>query len=174
MTTESFTERAQALIDSCYEYETTHKDAGDNYSHLASEGNFDYHNGESRLQEYCQEMGIDLTGIDIDRLAEDVIFWGYMAQGGDYDSQKRFLVASYSVGEFEVELSAADLGLDRITESHINTLNKSCDAYFRPGVRSLGTSCDYAYAYVNASESYWDHVCNADVIRDLVNQHKDN
>ena len=173
MTTGTFIERAQALIDSRFEYETNHQDAGDNYSHLASEGDFDYHNGESRLQEYCQDMGIDLSGVEIDRLAEDVIFWGYMAQGRDYDPQKRFLVASYNVGEIEIELSADDLGLDRITESHIDTLNKSCDAYVRPGVRSLGTSCDYAYAYVNASDSYWDHVCDADTIRDLVEQHKD-
>ena len=173
MTTETFLELAQAIIDSAFEYETTHQDAGDNYSHLASEGDFDYHNGDSRLQEYCAEMGIDIAGIDISRLAEDVIFWGYMTQGQPYDVKKRFLVASYHVGEIEVELSAGDLGLDRITESHIETLNKSCDAYFRPGVRSLGTSCDYAYAYVNASDNYWDHVCDAETIRDLVNQMKE-
>jgi len=166
MTTESFTERAQALIDSCYEYETTHQDAGDNYAHLSSEGNFDYYNGESRLQDYCDEMGIDLTGIDIDRLAGDVIFWGYMVQGIAYDARKRFLVASYNVGEIESQVDSSDIGA-RFTPYLIDQLNKRTDAYWRYSTR------DTAYFYINASESYWDHVCNADVIRDLVNQQKE-
>ena len=167
MTTESFTKRAQALVDSCYEYETTHKDAGDNYSHLASEGNFDYHNGESRLQEYCQEMGIDLTGIEIDQLAEDVIFWGYMTQGGDFDPHKRFLVSSYNVGEVESQVDSSNIGA-RFTPYLIDQLNKRTDAYW------TYSGPETAYFYTNASESYWDHVCNADVIRDLVEQQKDN
>jgi len=167
MTTESFIERAQALIDSCYEYETTHQDAGDNYSHLASEGAFDYDNGESRLQEYCDEMGIDLTGIDLDRLAEGVIFWGYMTQGFDYDAQKRFLVSSYNVGEVESEVDSSDIGA-RFTPYLIDQLNKRTDAYWTYSTRET------AYFYINASESYWDHVCDADVIRDLIDQHKEN
>ena len=167
MTTESFIERAQALIDSCYEYETSHQDAGDSYSHLASEGDFDYHNGESRLQEYCDEMGIDLTGVDIDRLAEEVIFWGYMTQGQAYDAQKRFLVASYAVGEIESQVDSGDIGA-RFTPYLIDQLNKRTDAYW---TYSTG---DTAYFYINTSECYWDHVCNTDVIRDLVNQHKEN
>jgi len=167
MTTESFIERAQALIDSCYEYETTHQDAGDNYSHLASEGDFDYHNGESRLQEYCDEMGIDLTGVDIDRLAEDVIFWGHMVQGGDFDPHKRFLVLSYNVGEIEEQVDASAIGA-RFTPYLIDQLNKRTDACWHY------SSPDMACFYINASESYWDHVCNADVIRDLVEQQKDN
>jgi len=167
MTTESFIELTKALIDSCYEYETMHQDAGDNYSHLSSEGDFDYHNGENRLQEYCDEMGIDLTGVDIGRLAEDVIFWGYMTQGQAYDAQKRFLVSSHNVGEVESQVDSSDIGA-RFTPYLIDQLNKRTDAYWRY------SSPDMAYLYINASESYWDHVCDADVIRDLVNQHKDN
>lgn len=161
MTTESFIGRAQAIIESAYDYETSHQDAGDNYSHLASEGDFDYHNGESRLQEYCAEMGIDLTGIDIDKLAEDVIFWGYMTQGNAYDALKRFLVASYQVGEIESQVDASDLGA-RFTPYLIAQLNKRTDAFWRYG------GPDVAYAY-QVTDSDWDHVCNADVIKDLVN-----
>lgn len=166
MTTENFIERAQALIDSRFEYETTHQDAGDNYSHLASEGDFDYHNGESRLQEYCKDMGIDLSGVEIDLLARDVVFWGYMVQGRDYDSQKRFLVSSHSVGEIEEQFDATTIGA-RFTPYLINQLNKRTDGYWRY------SSPDIAYCYVSASDSYWDHVCDADVIRDLVEQHKE-
>jgi len=167
MTTETFLERVQAMIESRYDYETTHQDAGDNYAHLATEGDFDYHNGESRLQEYCNEMGVDLTGVDLDRLAEDVIFWGYMTQGQAYDAQKRFLISSYNVGEIEFQVDASDIGAS-FTPYLIDQLNKRTEAFWR-----YDTS-ETAYFYLNASDSYWDHVCNADVIRDLVEQQKDN
>lgn len=165
MTTESFIENAQDLIDQACEYETSHQDAGDNYGHLASEGAFDYDNGESRLQEYCTEMGIDLTGIDIDRLAKDVIFLGYMTQGNAYDVKQRFLVASYQVGEIETQVDASDLGA-RFTPYLIDQLNKCTDAYWRY------SGPDVAYFY-QVTDSYWDHVCDLETIRDLVKTMKE-
>jgi len=165
MTTETFIERAQAMIDSACEYETTHQDAGDNYAHLAMEGNFDYYNGESRLQEYCDQMGIDLSGIDIDRLAQDVIFWGYMTQGADFDPEKRFLVAAYHVGEIEQQVDASDIGA-RFTPYLIEQLNRRTDGFWRY------SGPDVAYFYINC-DTYWDHVCDAETIRDLVNQYKE-
>lgn len=164
MTTESFIERAQSLIGHAYEYETSHQDAGDNYGHLASEGDFDYHNGESLLQEYCTEMGIDLTGIDIDRLAEDVIFWGYMTQGLAYDAKQRFLVATYQVGEIETQVDASEIGA-RFTPYLIDQLNKRTDAHWSY------SGPDVAYAY-QVTDSYWDHVCDLETIHDLVNAMK--
>ena len=162
MTTDIFIERAQAMIDSAFEYETTHIDAGDNYSHLASEGDFDYHNGDSRLQEYCEEMGIDISGVEIDRLAEDVIFWGYMTQGQAYDAQERFLVSSYNVGEIESQVESHAIGA-RFTPYLINQLNKRTDGYWRYD------RPDIAYFYINCDGIYWDHVCDLETIRDLVN-----
>ena len=166
MTTESFIEKAQYIIDAAYEYETSHVDAGDNYSHLASEGDFDYHNGENRLQEYCEDMGIDLEGVDIDKLAEDVIFWGYMVQGGDFDPKKRFLVASYEVGEIEQQVDSETIGA-RFTPYLTEKLNKETYGFW------VYSSPDTAYCYINTSQCYWDHGCDPDVIRDLVNQHKE-
>lgn len=166
MTTDTFVERAQALIDSAYEYETTHIDAGDAYSHLAGEGDFAYHNGEQRLQEYCKEMGIDLSGVDIGRLAEDVIFWGCMTQGADFDPKKRFLVSSYNVGEIEEQVEAETIGA-RFTPYIINQLNKRTDGYWRY------SGSDVAYFYINCDGRYWDHVCDLETIRDLVNQMKE-
>jgi len=166
MTTDTFLELAQAIIDSAFEYETTHQDAGDNYSHLASEGDFDYHNGDSRLQEYCAEMGIDISGVDIDRLAEDVIFWGYMTQGQPYDPNKRFLVASYNVGEIEQQIESSSLGA-RFTPYLIEQLNRRTDGYWRY------SGPDVAYFYLSCDGMFWDHVCDAETIRDLVNQYKD-
>ena len=166
MTTETFLELAQAMIDSAYEYETEHPDAGDAYAHLASDGDFDYHNGDSRLQEYCAEMGIDLSGVEIDRLAEDVIFWGYMTHGADYAAKKRFLVAAYHIGEIEEQVESSSLGA-RFTPYLIEQLNKYTDGLWRY------SGSDVAYFYLNCEGSYWDHVCDLETIRDLVNQYKE-
>lgn len=165
-TTETIFERAQYIVESRLEYEETHVDAGDAYSHLASEGCFDYHNGESRLAEYCQEMGIDLTGVDVDRLAEDVIFWSRMQSQCDFDTSKPFLVASYEIGEIEIQVDSSEIGL-KPTQWVIDKLNRNTDGHW--------TKCgsDYFFVYI-VSDRYWDQVCDLDVIRDLVEQHKDN
>lgn len=166
MTAETFIKRAQAYVDAAYDYATAHVDAGDGYAHLASEGDFDYHNGDNRLQQYCEDMGIDLTGVDIDRLAEDVIFWGYMVQGGDYDASKRFLVASYNVGEIEEQVEAETLGA-RFTPYLIEKLNRETDGFWRY------SSPEIAYCYLNCDGVYWDHVADFETIRDLVKAMKE-
>jgi len=166
MTTGTFMARVNEYIAQCEEYEITHQDAGNAYGHLASEGDFDYHNGENRLQEYCDEMGIDITGVDLDRLAEEVIFRGHMIPGSDWDSQKRFLVASYNVGEIECQIDSSDIGA-RFTHWMIDKLNRETDAYW------AYVNTTTARFYINLTDNYWDHVCNEDVIRDLVNQQKE-
>jgi hypothetical protein len=165
MTTEAFFERANELIDSVVDYETSHVDAGNNYAHMASEGDFDYHNGENLLVDYCKEMGIDLEGVDLDRLAEDVIFWSYMVQGQAFDPRKRFLVASYPVGEIETQVESSVLGV-KFTPYLINKLNRETWGYWRYDDPKT------AYVY-STTDSYWDQVCNSDVIQDLVNQQKE-
>ena len=166
MTTKSFIEGARELIESQIDYHSNHIDAGDAYSHLASEGDFDYHNGDNRLAEYCADMGIDLTGIKIDRLAEDVIFWSYMTPGESFDYKKRFLVASYEVGEIEIQVDSTELGA-RFTPYIIDNLNRETDAYWRADY-----SQDTAYAYIQ-TDSYWDQVAEEQTIRDLVEAQKE-
>ena len=164
--TDTIIEKAQAIVESRLEYEETHIDAGDAYSHLASEGAFDYYNGESRLVEYCQEMGIDLTGVDVDRLAEDVIFWSYMQTQRDYDPSKPFFVASYQIGEIEIQVDSSEIGL-KPTQWVLDKLNRNTDGYWTKG------GSDYFLVYT-VSDRYWEQVSDLDVIRDLVKQHKDN
>ena len=163
--TDTIIEKAQAIVESRLEYEEFHADAGDAYAHLASEGDFDYHNGESRLVEYCLEMGIDLTGVEIDRLAEDVIFWSRMTPGCDYDPQAPFLVASYAIGEIEIQVDSSEIGL-KPTQWVLDKLNRNTGGYWRKG------GADYFYVYVT-SDRYWDQVCDLETIHDLVKQHKD-
>lgn len=163
--TDTIIEKAQAIVESQLEYEESHADAGDAYAHLASEGDFDYHNGESRLIEYCQEMGIDLTGVEIDRLAEDVIFWSRMKPGCDYDPQAPFLVASYAIGEIEMQVDSSEIGL-KPTQWVLDKLNRNTDGYWTKG------GPDYFFVYI-VSDRYWDQVCDLEMICDLVKQHKE-
>lgn len=163
--TEAIFERAQEIVESRLEYEETHIDAGDAYSHLASEGAFDYLNGESRLVEYCEEHGIDLTGVEIDRLAEDVIFWSYIQTERDFDPAKPFLVASYAIGEIETQVDSSEIGL-KPTQWVIDKLNRNTDGYWTKG------GLDYFLVYI-ISDRYWDQVCDLDVVLDLVKQHKE-
>jgi len=155
-----FFDKVNAMIESRYEYETEHPDAGDAYSHLASEGDFDYHNGESRLAEYCAESGIDTAGVDLDTLAQDVIFWGYMTPGAAYDAKRRFLVASYQVGEIECQVDSVEIGA-RFTPYLIDKLNRNTDAHWQM------ESGEIARFYI-VCDSYWDHVCDLETIKDLV------
>ena len=161
-----FEEKAREIIDSRYEYETTHKDSGDSYSHLAGEGSFDYDNGTERLRDYCAEHGIDVSGVDIDRVAEDVIFWGEMVPGQDYDPKQRFLVCSHAVGEIEIEIDASEIGA-RATEYLAGYLSRNTDAFWTVAGRQT------FLAYVNATESYWDHVCDLDQIKNIVADHRE-
>lgn len=163
--TETIFERAQEIVESRLEYEEKHIDAGDAYSHFASEGDFDYHNGESRLVEYCEENGIDLTNVDVDRLAEDVIFWSYMQTERDFDPDKPFLVASYEIGEIETQVDSSEIGL-KPTQWAIDKLNRNTDGYWIKG------GSDYFLIYI-MSDMCWDQVCDLDVIRDLVNRHNE-
>jgi len=165
MTTESFFERVNDMIEQWMEYEESHQDAGDNYAHLASEGTFDYYNGTDQLIEYCKAEGWNLDGVDVDQLANDVIFWGYMTPGQAFDVSERFLVAFYQVGEIELQVESEQIGA-RFTPWLIDKLNRETDAYWRY------ESSDVAFAYV-VSESYWDHVCDKETIRDLINQQKE-
>lgn len=161
-----FVQKAQDLVDARYDYETNHPDAGDAYSHLAAEGDFDYHNGTERLAEYCAENGIDITGLDLDRIAEDVIFWGEMVPGTAYDARKRFLVASYAVGEIEEQVDASDLGA-RFTPAIIDLLNRQTDAYW-----VAQDNGETALFYIVANDRYWDHVCELEQVRNVVEQHR--
>lgn len=164
--TDTIIEKAQDIVESRLEYEETHTDAGDAYSHLASEGDFNYHNGESRLVEYCHEMGIDLTGVDVDKLAEDVIFWSYMQTDCDFDPSEPFLVASYHIGEIEIQVDSSEIGL-KPTQWVIDKLNRNTDGYWKKG------GSNYFFVYI-VSDRHWDQVCDLDVIRDLAKQYKGN
>lgn len=163
MNTESFKARAQAMIDAEYEYQTSHRDAGDAYAHLPGEGAFDYDNGTERLAEYMREHGIDSRGVDMNQLAEDCLFWAEMVPGADYDPQERFLACSFNIGETEHEIDAESIGA-RFTPWLIEWLNRNTDAFWRYESR------DTAYFYLNCDGIFWDCVVSKEQIANCVSE----
>ena len=160
-------EQINSLIAERVEYEESHQDAGDNYSHMLRET---WHPADRRLADQLAELGIDHSTVDFDQLAEDVIFWAEMVPSHIYDASPKpgtILLDSYFIGEIEIEISAEELGCDRISADMIKQLNSNCDAFFRAGVRSLGDSCDYCYAYVSSDRS-WDAQISAETVRGLI------
>lgn len=168
--TENQIEQINSLIADRMTYEEEHQDSGNNRAHMLGESWYSEH--DSRLAEQLAELGIDHSAVDFDQLAEDVIFWAEMVPSHIYDSAPKsgtILLDSYMVGEIEIEVSAEELGVDRISAEMIEQLNKNCDAFFRAGVRSLGDSCDYCYAYVSSDRS-WDAQISAEMVRHLISE----
>lgn len=118
------------------EYEESHMDAGDGYSHMPAES---WTNTEDRLlSKWIESENIDAMGLDIDQLANIALDCFYMRSGhmfGPYDKQESDLIlAAYPLQEIEVDLSC--LGLDGITLDYICD---SCDAYIKRDLAYLTT-----------------------------------
>ena len=163
-------EQINSLIADRVLYEDEHQDSGNNYAHMLGESWHSEH--DNRLREQLGELKIDHSAVDFDQLAEDVIFWSEMVSSHLYDNSPKsgqILLDSYPVGEIEMQISAEDIGCDRISADLIEQLNRSCDAYFRAGFRSLGDSCDHCYAYVGSDRS-WDAQISAEMVQHLVSE----
>lgn len=156
------TEKLNALGESVYEYETSHKDAGDNYAHLPCESWTSY--DDSRLAEYMQEKRIDSSGLEIDEISDRVLDQFEMESCNMYSmGNGSFLVASFPVGEIETEISVEDLGIAAFTKELCESLSRSSDVYLRYD------SPERAFGYIN-TDSVWDCVVSEKVLRDIVSE----
>lgn len=156
------TEKLNALGESVYEYETSHKDAGDNYAHLPCESWTSY--DDSRLAEYMQECGIDFSGLEIDEISTRVLDQFDMQASHVFDmGDGSFLVASFPVGEIETEVNAEDIGVPEFTKELCESLSRSSDVYLRYD------SPERAFGYIN-TDSVWDCVLSEKVLRDIVSE----
>jgi hypothetical protein len=161
-------EQINSLIADRVEYEEEHRDAGDNYAHLLGESWYSDH--DNRLREQLDQLGIDHSSVDFDQLAEDIIYWAEMVSSHMYDNSPKagqILLDTFPVGEIEIEFAAEELGFNRINSVDADQLSRSCDAFFRCGVRSLGDSSDYVYCYVSSDRS-WDAQISTETVRDLI------
>jgi hypothetical protein len=124
------------------EYETTHRDAGDNYAHLVAE---DWDALETRdliegLYRNWETLGIHPRWKDIepDVLADIALESFTMESGSAYHKQSGIVLDAFLVGEIEIDIS--NLGIDGIT---IDYIREACEAYM--------SGNDYAFVSTDAA-----------------------
>ena len=137
------TEFCQAQL----EYEESHEDAGENYSHIPAES---WTSTEDKiLTDWIESENIDAMGLDTDQLAGVALDCFYMRSGhrfGPYHKQESDLIlAAYSIQEIEIDLSC--LGLDGITLDYIRD---SCDVYIKGELAYMTTDAVW-YAVLSKS-----------------------
>lgn len=142
-------ETIQESIDARVEYEETHKDAGDSYGHMPSEG--DSTDQMRRLSEYVEsEFGVTLTNEQLDELHDSCLEQFAMVSRHGFAStpeNEAFCLASYSVGEIEIDLqeSTGHIAFDYGASD--------CDAYVT----------DSGLAYVSSDVSWRAEVARDDL-----------
>ena len=154
------TEKLNQIVSDAVEYETEHKDAGDNYAHLVSES---WHSEqENRLAEYMTEKGIDYSGLEIDVIADSVLEHFVMESGHIWSmGNGSCLLDSFPVGEIEIQVSAEELGIDCITKELCESLSRSSDSFCRY------QDSETLLAY-QMTDSVWDAVISEKKLRDIV------
>ncbi len=139
-----YSEQAIAAInehcESQLEYETTHKDSGDNYSHMPAESWCK--ESEKRLIEQCTEL--DLFGLDPDELSDIALENFRMVSGHIFGLDPDWIVLdSYHVQEIEIELS--ELGIDAVC---MDVIRESCEPYISGTDRAYMTTDCVWYAAI--------------------------
>jgi len=139
------------------EYETTHIDAGNNYSFLVAESWVDT-NTDSLVQALQDCDGIDSRWKDIepDILAAYALESFDMESGHIFSSHNGIVLESFPVGEIEIDLES--LGIDGLTMDYIR---ESCDAYIRDGS---------TLAYIS-TDAVWLAVLNIETFNAYISQH---
>jgi hypothetical protein len=154
-------DRLTEICESAVEYETRHKDAGDNYAFLVAESWCS--DQENALIDFMREKGIDWTGLEIDAIADCVLdqfemqsghIWG--AGNGDC------LLNAFPIGEIEIQIDARDIGLtEPVSEAFCDRLSRATDFVCRK------QNHDTILAY-QGTDSVWDACISEKALREIV------
>jgi hypothetical protein len=152
-------ETVNAIIESRVEYETTHKDSGDDYAYLVPESWCS--DDESRLIAYMQEKRIDWSGLEIDAIVDQCLERCRMESGHVWSAGNGgFLITSFPVGEIETQIDCDTIG-QAFTPELCKALSRASDAY----VKYHGDAMALAYI---ATDSVWDAVVPESRLRKIV------
>jgi hypothetical protein len=139
------------------EYETTHIDAGDAYSHMVAESwsqsNTDY---LVKALKDCDDIDSRWKGIAPDTLADYALESFDMESGHIFSSHSGIVLESFPVCEIEIDLDS--LGIDGLTLDYIR---ESCDCYIRDGS---------TLAYIS-TDAVWMAVLNVETFNSYITQH---
>lgn len=106
---EQLVEIVTAAADANVEYETTHKDALDAYTHMPWEGDWDYHNNDERVAERARGLGLAVPVTDEDRFGMaclERISWRFDSQ---YHGDGPDDLGAFPISEIETHIDFADL-----------------------------------------------------------------
>lgn len=156
------------VIEASYLYNTGHTDAADAYSPCVGD-NYVYNNRQAELIAFCEENNVDLTGIDIEKLENELLGdfqWlsSHIYSGGNY--YDKFVLACFRVGEIETQIDFDSItGLDR---SILTKLKDNNDLDYHCG----GIDNDSALFY-QATDTVWEAYVSVETIRGYIAIQKD-
>ena len=153
-------EKLNEIAESQVDYETTHKDASDNYAYLVAE--CWSQDDESRLADYMTEKAIDWQGLEIDLIADRVLDCFEMESGHMWSAGNGgFLITSFAVGEIELQIELEELEIESFTPEICERLSRASDVYLRYDSPVM------AYGY-QGTDSVWDAVVSEKALRAIV------
>jgi len=132
---EALASKINEIADARVEYETTHEDALDGYTHLAHEGDWTYHDNDSRVAQRARDLGLSVPEEMEDVLGDaclERITWRFDSQY--YGSEPEDLGA-FPICEIEMQIDHDDLPAwfnDKSPEEKraiIEDVNRVCDHY---------------------------------------------
>jgi hypothetical protein len=133
------------------EYEESHRDAGDAYSHMPRESWCK--ESEARLQEELARHEIDTQGLDIDALSDMALDLFEMRSGHIFGPYRDgIIIDAYPVQEIEIGLDSC--GVDGIALDYVR---ESCEPYI--------TGTDRAYL---TTDAVWYAVVDPAAMRDAI------
>lgn len=167
---EKFAETLETAIDSHEEYETTHTDAGDNYSHMPKEGGWCYYNGADRLKDYVSRvLEVELTDADLETLS-DYVLDGFECVPGhifSYETDSAFRVDSYPVGEIEGQYGLTDLA--RLLETDEETAREFADKAMGDNRFCLRRESDGGFLSYTNTDAVWIMEVKQDDLGEMLN-----
>jgi hypothetical protein len=157
-----------AIIETSYLYNTGHTDAADGYSHCVGD-DYMYNNRQTELVAFCEENNIDLTGIDIEKLENELLGdfqWlsSHIYSGAAY--YDKFVLACFHVGEIETQIDFDSVtGLDKAI---LTKLKDNNDLDYHCG----NIDNDSALFYQD-TDTVWEAYVSIETIREYIAIQKD-
>jgi hypothetical protein len=157
---EELAEKINAIAESRVEYETTHKDSGDNYACLVPESWSNYH--DEMLVGFLAFHGINWQGLELEDIAREILEDFDMISGHIFSgtSQDSWIIDSFPISEIEIQIDSNEIG-QSWTKDLCEILSRKSDVY----LRYLSPDCAFGY---QASDCVWNAEISESKLREIV------
>jgi len=157
---EALASKINEIADAHVEYETTHKDALDGYTHLAQEGDWTYCDNDARVAQRARDLGLSVPEEMEDVLGDaclERITWRFDSQ---YFGSKPEDLGGFTIGEIETQIEYEALPAwftDKSPEeqrSIIEDVNRVCEHYVQGTSGCTQWAALLVYSTVDAAVFY--------------------